>query len=295
MINLKRVSTVIPTFNREVYLKKAIQSCLDQTLNHEIIVCNHGGTDGTDKMIQEFNRGGGKIKYIKKVKNHGPHYCWLEGVMEASGEYINLLFDDDWIEPSYLEKTMKYFDNHDVGFVFSSANLFDDKSKKVLKIFHNEFLFKSGIYEVDRHESFFLGRLISPTALIIRKKDMVDALYVGNLPLSKNNYKGVGPDRLMTLLCMLRYSKFGYLSEALVYYRSHPNSITIDSQSSSEKKKKLKLAYAEVDQYYYTLKLGKYSILKWGKCSVLLYNKLFFYFRFIVSRIANILNQILKK
>jgi glycosyltransferase involved in cell wall biosynthesis len=292
MINLKKVSTVIPTFNREVYLKKAIQSCLDQTLSHEIIVCNHGGTDGTDKMIQEFN---GKIRYIKKEKNHGPHYCWLEGVMEASGEYINLLFDDDWIEPSYLEKTMKYFDNHDVGFVFSSANLFDDQSQKVLKIFHNEFLFKSGIYEVDRHESFFLGRLISPTALIIRKKDMIDALYVGNLPLSKNNYKGVGPDRLMTLLCMLRYSKFGYLSEALVYYRSHANSITVDSKSSSEKKIFFKLAYAEVDRYYYTLKWEKYSIFKWAKYPVLFYNKFFFYLRFFVSRIMNILNQIFKK
>jgi len=292
MINLKRVSTVIPTFNREVYLKKAIQSCLAQTLNHEIIVCNHGGTDGTDKMIQEFN---GKIKYIKKAKNHGPHYCWLEGVMEASGEYINLLFDDDWIEPSYLKKTMKYFDNHDVGFVFSSANLFDDKSQKVLKIFHNEFLFKSGIYEVDRYESHFLAKLISPTSLIIRKKDMVDALYVGNLPLSENNYKGVGPDKLMILLCMLRYSKFAYLSEPLVYYRSHPNSITIDSQSSSEKTKKFKLAYAEVDQYYYTLKLGKYSVLKWGIYFVLSYNKFFFYFRFIVGRIINILNQLFKK
>lgn len=292
MINLKKVSTVIPTFNREVYLKKAIQSCLDQTYSHEIIVCNHGGTDGTDKMIQEFN---GKIRYIKKEKNHGPHYCWLEGVMEASGEYINLLFDDDWIEPSYLEKTMKYFDNHDVGFVFSSANLFDDQSQKVLKIFHNEFLFKSGIYEVDRHESFFLGRLISPTALIIRKKDMIDALYVGNLPLSKNNYKGVGPDRLMTLLCMLRYSKFGYLSEALVYYRSHANSITVDSKSSSEKKNFFKLAYAEVDRYYYTLKWEKYSIFKWVKYPVLFYNKFFFYLRFFASRIMNILNQIFKK
>jgi glycosyltransferase involved in cell wall biosynthesis len=292
MINLKKVSTVIPTFNREVYLKKAIQSCLDQTLSHEIIVCNHGGTDGTDKMIQEFN---GKIRYIKKEKNHGPHYCWLEGVMEASGEYINLLFDDDWIEPSYLEKTMKYFDNQDVGFVFSSANLFDDQSQKVLKIFHNEFLFKSGIYEVDRHESFFLGRLISPTALIIRKKDMIDALYVGNLPLSKNNYKGVGPDRLMTLLCMLRYSKFGYLSEALVYYRSHANSITVDSKSSREKKNFFKLAYAEVDRYYYTLKWEKYSIFKWVKYPVLFYNKFFFYLRFFASRIMNILNQIFKK
>ena len=59
----KLISTVIPTFNRKLYLKKTIESCLDQTINHEIIVCNHGGSDGTDEMVQQFH---GKIKYIKK-------------------------------------------------------------------------------------------------------------------------------------------------------------------------------------------------------------------------------------
>ena len=51
MINNKIISTVIPTFNRELYLKKAIKSTLAQTIKHEIIVCNHGGSDGTDKII----------------------------------------------------------------------------------------------------------------------------------------------------------------------------------------------------------------------------------------------------
>ena len=59
----KLISTVIPTFNRKLYLKKAIESCLDQTINHEIIVSNHWGSDGIDEMVQQFH---GKIKYIKK-------------------------------------------------------------------------------------------------------------------------------------------------------------------------------------------------------------------------------------
>jgi glycosyltransferase involved in cell wall biosynthesis len=108
MNNYKLISTVIPTFNRELYLKKAIESCLAQSISHEIIVCNHGGTDGTDKMIKKFY---GQIRYIKKDTNNGPHYCWLDGVLEAKGEFINLLFDDDWIERNYIEECMKYFVN----------------------------------------------------------------------------------------------------------------------------------------------------------------------------------------
>jgi glycosyltransferase involved in cell wall biosynthesis len=284
-MNTFKISTVIPTFNREFYLKKAIQSCLDQTLKHEIIVCNHGGTDGTDKMVEEFK---GKIRYIKKITDHGPHYCWLEGIMEASGDYINLVFDDDWLEPKYLEKCMKYFiNNEEVGFVFSAANVFDDKTQKILFNANNNFLYKDGIYDVAKYESFFLRRLISPTALIIRKKDIIDALYVGNLPLSKASYKGVGPDRLMVMLCILRYSKFGYSSEALVNYRSHPNSITMDSLTNENKKKQIKQAYLDVNRYYFTLKFEKYALF--------FYNKFFINIKHVISELRNFITEIFRR
>ena len=132
MLNVKKenklVSTVIPTFNRMEYLRKSIYSSLDQTINHEIIVCNHGGSDGTDEMIKQFN---GKIRYIKKEKDNGLNYCTLNGVIEAKGEFINLLFDDDWMEPNYVEECMKYFEDPQVGFVFTPAKLFDDVNQKI--------------------------------------------------------------------------------------------------------------------------------------------------------------------
>ena len=120
MKDLKTISTVIPTFNREVYLRKAIQSCLDQTINHEIIVCNHGGTDQTDEMIKDFE---GKIKYIKRVNDNGLYYCLLESVKEARGEYINLLFDDDWIEPNYLEESIKSCIDYNLKLYFNLNKL----------------------------------------------------------------------------------------------------------------------------------------------------------------------------
>ena len=161
----KSISSVIPTFNRELYLKNAINSCLNQTVKHEIIVCNHGGTDGTDEMVKQFNE---KIKYIKKDLDYGPHHCWLEGILEAKGEYINLLFDDDWIEPSYIEECMKYFRDPQVGFVFTPAKVFDEKEKKVVNIIHDHFLPSDGIYKMSKYELNFLSNLISPTAFIMR-------------------------------------------------------------------------------------------------------------------------------
>ena len=115
MIKSKKISTIIPTFNRKIFLKKAIQSCLDQTVDHELIVCNHGSSDGTDEMIKQFEA---KIKYIKRNKDFGPHFCWLDGIMESTGDYINLLYDDDWIDPNpYHNRTfvMEPMCNHHKG------------------------------------------------------------------------------------------------------------------------------------------------------------------------------------
>jgi glycosyltransferase involved in cell wall biosynthesis len=251
----KTITSVIPTYNRKIYLREAIQSCLNQTIKHEIIVCNHGGTDDTDSMIKEFE---GKIKYIKREKNHGPHFCWLDGVMEASGDYINLLFDDDWIRPKFIEECMKLFNNHNIGFVFSAADLLEEPNKKFLAKLYYKPLIDSGIYDVFDYEFYFLKSLISPTAIILKKKDLIDSLYQGSLPLSKSHYKGVGPDKFIILLCLLRYKKFGFISESLSVCRSQPNSITVEANLDKQKKIIFTESYSETVKYYYTLKYGKY-------------------------------------
>lgn len=280
----KSVSTLIPTFNRELFLKKAIESSLEQTINHEIIVCNHGGSDGTDEMVKQFH---GKIKYIKKEVDNGPHYCWLDGVMEAKGEFINLLFDDDWIEPNFIEECMKHFDNPKVGFVFTQAKLYDDQLQKFETTYNYDYLFKDGTYKVSKYELPLLTSLISPTAFIIRKKDMIDSLYNEKLPFAKYSYKGVGPDRFMHLLCMLRYSSFGFVNKPLAYYRKHTNSITMDSHLDKNKSILIKKAYDEVDKYYYTIKYGKiFSFLN---------NYYIFRIRFILNNPIIVFKKLIRK
>ncbi len=278
------VSTVIPTFNRMKYLKKTIETCVNQTIDHEIVVCNHGGSDGTDEMIKQFHK---KVRYIKKEKDNGLNYCTLNGVLEAKGEFINLLFDDDWIEPNYIEECMKYFKYPDVGFVFTPAKYFDDEKQIIENICHDDFLNSDGIFKIKKYELNFLHRLISPTSFIMRKKDMIDALYNGKLPLTKYTYKGVGPDRFMILLCMLRYSKFGFIKEPLVYYRKHSESITVDSSTNKAKTSLIKKSYDEVDKYYYTLKYGKiFSFLQ---------NNYLFRIRFALNNPLLTFNMLLKK
>jgi glycosyltransferase involved in cell wall biosynthesis len=257
-MNNKKVAIVIPTFNREVFLQNAIEKSLEQTYPCQIIVCDHGSTDNTPQMMEKYKD---KVSYIRREKDFGPHFCWLEGVLNADAEFIHIQYDDDWIEKGFIEKTVALMDE-DVGFVFTEAAIFNQKTKEKTKNLNIEDSFSSGIYKINKKELKIIENfMISPGACLYRKKDVIDALYQGNLPVLENYcYHGVGPDHFMSLICLLRYKKIGIITEPLAVFRVHDGSITINAQQDCERKLKIGKAYKAVKIYYKILKLyNKYS------------------------------------
>jgi glycosyltransferase involved in cell wall biosynthesis len=248
-----QVSIVIPTFNRKHYLKDAIDSCLRQTVQCEIIVCDHGSSDGTAEFMSDYYSD--SVVYIRKENDYGPHFCWLDGIIHSNGTYVHLQFDDDWIKPTYIEECLKLY-HHDVGFVFSSAEIFSQIEKTVTNTLFSGFG-RTGIYPKGKFERFLLSSLVSPGAILIRKDDALDSLYQGRLPLQKESYHGVGPDYLYSLLPLLRYKKIGYIKEPLVVFRSHESSITVNASGSAEKHHSLVLSYDEVRKFYLHMKFCK--------------------------------------
>ncbi len=254
------VSIVIPTFNRAEFLKTAIDSALEQTYPCEIVVSDHGSTDNTPSVAKAY---GDKINYIRRDKDEGVHFAWLDGVMNATGEYIHFNYDDDWMAPTYIEKTVNQLEK-DVAVVFSPATIIDLEGKTLDVEFKDRF--ETGVHPKRLLEKHLLRKdtLISPGCCLLRKKDLLDWLFIGNVPGSRFNYKGVGPDLLFSLGPLLSYPKFGFVNEPLVYFRAHPNSITIDSRADKTKRKQIKRAYSESKKFYLTLKLFRFFPLQDG-------------------------------
>ena len=245
------VSIVIPTFNRAAMLQKAIDSSLAQSHNVEVIVVNHGSTDNTDEVAFSYRD---HINYIKRDRDFGPHFCWLDGFLHANGYFVHLQFDDDWIHVDFIKETMAVFDDN-VGFAFSAVNLFDEKKGEIGKKFFSEWLPKTGIYPKRKIERRVLRTLISPGAAVYRKQILLDSLYQGRLPLSNSYYHGVGPDCLVTLMSMLRHTHIGYVKAPLATFRMHDSSITIEANQDIAKKRQLRRAYREVKRYYREMKV----------------------------------------
>ena len=96
-------SIVITTYNRLDLLKRAIQSALDQTVPCEIVVADNASTDGTDNYLMSL---GDQIIYVRNQQNLGHAGAVNAGVDAASGEWIKLVDDDDYLAANCVEMMM---------------------------------------------------------------------------------------------------------------------------------------------------------------------------------------------
>jgi glycosyltransferase involved in cell wall biosynthesis len=268
-MNTNSVSIVIPTYNRASYLDKCILSCLNQTVSCQVIVCDHGSSDDTPVVVKKYLD---KIQYVRRDIDSGIHFCWLDGILHAQHELVHINFDDDWIEPNFIEKCLNLFSD-EVSCVISNARIYNEVDQKLSPLNFNLGP-ETGIYSISALIKTNLSDLTSPCAGIFRKTHLIDSLYVNNIPFTKCHYRGVGPDILFSLMHSGKYKKVGFVKEPLVYFRSHENSITIDAQNDSLKKRNINNAYDDARAFYILSRLvSKFRIFSIAKLILSIYKK----------------------
>ena len=117
-----KVSIIIPVYNVEKYLRKCIESALNQTLdNIEIIAVNDGSTDNSLKILNEYENIYENFKVINQV-NMGVGSARNTGLKKAIGKYIYFLDSDDYIAPEFIELMTKKADKTNCDVVFCEKN-----------------------------------------------------------------------------------------------------------------------------------------------------------------------------
>lgn len=97
------VSVIVPIYNTQGYLKRCIESILNQSyINMEIILVNDGSTDCSLSVCEEYAAKDSRIHIISQ-SNQGALVARRNGVKFCCGEYVMFVDSDDWIEPELLE------------------------------------------------------------------------------------------------------------------------------------------------------------------------------------------------
>lgn len=101
------ISVIIPTWNREKTLRRAIFSALNQTLPPlEILVCDDESTDGSKKLVERIEDR--RVKWLKGKHSGLPAVVRNRGIRIARGNWLAFLdSDDEWL-PEKLEKQLKF-------------------------------------------------------------------------------------------------------------------------------------------------------------------------------------------
>ncbi|WP_395051080.1 glycosyltransferase family 2 protein [Flavobacterium sp.] len=109
------VSVVIPVYNCQLYIAKAIDSVLQQPEVAEIVVVNDGSTDGTQAILQELQSQNSKLKvyYHKNNLNKGRSASRNLGIQKATGNYIAFLDADDYFLPNRFANDKVLFQEND--------------------------------------------------------------------------------------------------------------------------------------------------------------------------------------
>ena len=106
-MNSIKISVIIPVYNVEKYIKKAIESVINQTYkNLEIILVDDGSTDNSGFICDEYANIDERITVIHK-ENGGIVSARKTGINLADGDYAVNLDPDDWIEATAYEQVVK--------------------------------------------------------------------------------------------------------------------------------------------------------------------------------------------
>ena len=110
-IDKQTISVVIPLYNKEQYVARAILSVLSQIYPvHEIIIVDDGSQDSSVAQVNSLLTDHNNITLLTQA-NSGPSAARNKGMERASGEWIALLDADDWWEPNHLSSLIEGVEN----------------------------------------------------------------------------------------------------------------------------------------------------------------------------------------
>ncbi len=190
------ISIILPTYNGAAYIRKSIESCLNQTFKDlELIIVNDCSTDETPQIIDEYLAIDPRVKVIHNTSNKKLPLSLNTGFDAATGKYHTWTSDDNYYAPGALETLFRILEeNTMIGFVYTDYTIINGSGKitgrrtfgDINKNFTGFqgcsacFLYKAEIYKANNG--------YNPSAFLIEDYDFFVRTFLGFNVLYVNRY-----------------------------------------------------------------------------------------------------------
>ncbi len=207
------ISVIFPVFNGSAFLRKSINSILNQTFtNFELIIINDGSTDNTLDIISEFKDE--RITVLNEF-NQGMVSALIKGISISRGEYIARMDHDDICTKSRFKLQLDYLlNNPEISVVSGAVNFIDEYDNYLFRTFP-----PTSNYAIKNYLLKF-GCVIVHPAVMFRKKDYIK---IGGYNLITGN-------KFNDYHLWLKFVRHGYkianLKSVILNYRLLDSSIT---------------------------------------------------------------------
>lgn len=127
------VSVLMPVYNTESYLHRAIDSVLTQTYkNIELVIIDDGSTDSSGAILDEYSKADPRIVLIHQ-SNKGVAYSKRKLIFQAKGEYLAFVDSDDWLDPEAISDMLDIALREGSDLVISDYWIDTPNNKEIIK------------------------------------------------------------------------------------------------------------------------------------------------------------------
>ena len=133
-----KVSVIIPTFNRQSTIARALNSVLSQTYqNFEVLVCDDASTDATYQLVSSYCQKNPNIRLLSLPNNQGAGAARNLGMRAARGEYLAFLDSDDEWRSEKLAQQVRRMDQEPltIGICFCGATIVKNENLNDTEIY----------------------------------------------------------------------------------------------------------------------------------------------------------------
>jgi glycosyltransferase involved in cell wall biosynthesis len=122
---VKKITTIIPTYNRPNFLLRAINSAREQTWKDVVILIRDNSTnDLSEKMVSDLINLDQRIDYVRNNKNIGSYENFKLGLQDIKTDFFSILSDDDYLNPNFYSEAIRLFEEYpQAGFVAFRLNI----------------------------------------------------------------------------------------------------------------------------------------------------------------------------